>query len=461
MEATLEYVIVDVETTGMSGTAGNRITEIALIVHNGNHLVTQFHSLVNPESSISKFVTSLTGIDESMVHNAPRFEEIADEILNLTKDRIFVAHNVNFDYNILKKEFERAGLEFNRKRLCTVRLSKQLLPGYRSYSLGNLCKHLGIAISSRHRAKGDVDATAVLFERLLEKDKDNILLNYIKANSRESTLPPLLPKDEFHNLPTVQGVYYFKNSKGDIIYVGKAKNIKKRVLGHFYHKSAHEIALCKEIARIDYEITGNELIALLLESDAIKKHYPKYNRAQKKTNTGYGIVSYKNRSGIMQLGYLNSKQCVAPVFLCYSVTEVHSLLEMLCLRFELCPKYTQLQQNVESCSHFKISTCKGVCRNTEAISDYNKRVQKAISFLKEACENLLIIEEGRVDEEFAFVLVKDGFYKGYGYMPKQKAVTTIDDVIPRLHLMADNSDVKRILAQYIRKNPHNCNITDL
>jgi DNA polymerase-3 subunit epsilon len=455
-----EYAITDIETTGLGGTKGNRITEIAIAIHDGEKVIKEYHSLVNPETPISNYVIGLTGIDNTMVLKAPTFSEIASEVMTLTENRIFVAHNVNFDYHILKKEFERIGFIFTRKRLCTVRLSKQLYPGFRSYSLGNLCKQLAIPINNRHRARGDTEATTILFEKLIAKDTEKVVSKHIKANSGEATLPPLLPKETYMQLPEVQGVYYFKDIKGTIIYVGKAKNIKKRVLGHFYHKSSKEIALCKETAQIDYENTGNELVALLLESSAIKKYSPKYNRAQKKITTRYAITSYLNRKDILQLAYGNAKNLKNSFFICYSITEAIAMLEMLCDIFHLCPKYTQLQQNVPHCSHFKIKNCKGICKDEEAIAIYNKRVEKAIDFIKKTSTNFVIYEKGRVPDETAFVLIQNNIYQGFGYFPKNSIIDSAADLYPWLKQQKDNLDVKRILAQYIRKTPQNLN-TDI
>ncbi|XLS30797.1 exonuclease domain-containing protein [Flavobacteriaceae bacterium M23B6Z8] len=450
-----EYAIVDVETTGLSGASGNRITEIAVVVHNGSEVIQEYHSLVNPESPISRFVTGLTGIDESMVMNAPTFSQIASDLIKITENRVFVAHNVNFDYNVLKNEFERVGLHFSRKKLCTVRLSRQLFPGYRSYSLGNLCRQLGIHINNRHRARGDVDATVVLMERLFSKDTKGIIEKHLHAHSGEVTLPPLLEKDVFDNLPTVQGVYIFKDACGKIIYVGKAKNIKKRVLGHFYDKKAHEIALCKATAFIDHEVTGSELLALLVESAAIKKHYPRFNRAQKKVNSGYAIIQYRNRKGAIQLGYTHGKKTGDPIFICYTPTEALAFLEMLCERFKLCPKYTQLQKSTDSCSHFKINNCKGVCRDEESVESYNNRVLDAISFAKDIRENVIIKEKGRTHEETAFVWIENGIYKGYGYIDNQVTIQHPSQLVNWLIPQKDNSDVQRIIAQYMRKFPDN------
>ncbi len=171
------FTIIDIETTGNSSKNG-KITEIAIYQHNGQKITDFFSTLINPEMDIPYFITKLTGIDNDMVKNAPKFYEVARRIIELTAGRTFIAHNVHFDYGFLKEEFKRLGYDFNRKTLCTVQLSRKLLPGHRSYSLGKLCGDLGIEINGRHRAAGDAFATVELFEILLEKNK---LLNESKV----------------------------------------------------------------------------------------------------------------------------------------------------------------------------------------------------------------------------------------------------------------------------------------
>lgn len=164
------FVIIDIETTGNNPKYGS-ITELAIYQHNGQKVVNHFTTLINPEIDIPYYITKLTGIDNMMVSNAPKFYEIAKTIIELLKGNIFVAHNVSFDYQFIKEEFSRLGYNFNSKTLCTVKLAKQLLPGHQSYSLGKLCSDLGIKIKDRHRADGDALATVKLFEILLQKNE--------------------------------------------------------------------------------------------------------------------------------------------------------------------------------------------------------------------------------------------------------------------------------------------------
>ena len=270
------YAIVDIETTG-GYAANHRITEVAIYHHDGMHITDSFHTLINPERNIPYYITGLTGITTEMVLEAPAFREIADDIFKRLEGKIFVAHNAHFDYSFLKKEFEEAGINWQSKKLCTVRLSRKIIPGLRSYSLGSLSESLGIKILNRHRAGGDAEATVKIFDQLLRRDRDSYILKTLKRNSGETVLPPNLPREEFDRLPLLAGVYYFHNARGNVIYVGKAINIKKRIAGHFTG-DAREWSRSKirnEIHHISYELTGNELIALILESQEIRRLWPK------------------------------------------------------------------------------------------------------------------------------------------------------------------------------------------
>ena len=198
------YTIIDVETTGST----NRITEISIFKFDGTKVIDEFTSLVNPESLIPDYITALTGIDNEMVSDAPLFNEIAEKVLEITEDAIFVAHNVNFDYNVISAEFKRIGVTFKRKKLCTVRLSRKLLPGLKSYSLGKLCNSLNINLTNRHRARGDAEATVILFELLLKQDNaEAVFTSFLKGNSKQGTLPPNLPESVFENIPNACLLY--------------------------------------------------------------------------------------------------------------------------------------------------------------------------------------------------------------------------------------------------------------
>lgn len=443
----MHYTIIDIETTGK-----DKITEISILKHNGTNVIDEFTSLVNPEVLIPDYITALTGIDNYMVANAPVFADIADKVIELTEGCIFVAHNVNFDYNIIRNEFKTLGIDFNRRKLCTIRLSRKLLPGHHSYSLGKLCKALDINIQDRHRAKGDADATVILFEMLLAQDNAEAIFNsFLKKSSKEATLPPHLPSKVFNQIPNASGIYYFKNKKGKIIYVGKAKDLKKRVLGHFYNKSNKELNLCRETADIDFELSGSETIALLMEDAAIKHHFPLYNQAAKRPPKNYAIFSYIDRQGIMHLAYNQLKSSPNPIQIFHGIRECRNYLENLCKTYELCPKYCHLQEGVSQCSHYAIHNCHGICRQEEAVSAYNLRVQKAIHQVKNESENLIIEQPGRHPEENAFILIQNGTYKGYGFVEKEEQIVHPEDLEPFLIPQKDSIDIQRVLRPLISK----------
>lgn len=437
------YTIVDIETTGN----GNKITEISIFKFDETTVIDEFTSLINPESLIPPNITELTGINNHMVASAPVFKDVAQDILDITQDAIFVAHNVNFDYNIIASEFKKIGVTFNKKKLCTVRLSRKLLPGHKSYSLGKLCSALNINLVGRHRARGDAQVTVVLFELLLKQPNSNEVFEYfLNKNSIETKLPPNLPKTVFETLPNKPGIYYFKDKKGEVIYVGKAIDIKKQVLSHFYSKTKKAVDMVTETSCIDFEISGSEFIALLMEDAAIKRHIPIYNKISKRTLQSYAIFTYEDRKGILHLATNKRRLVTNPIITFYSVTQVRLYLEKICAKFNLCPKYCHLQEAINECSHYNLKYCKGVCINQETIKAYNNRVLEAIYSMK---DDIIIKEKGRNANEDAFVMIKNGVYLGYGFIEKDIQINHIDDLEFYLVPQKNNIDIEKILRSKI------------
>ncbi|MEO5787443.1 exonuclease domain-containing protein [Gelidibacter sp.] len=440
------YTIIDVETTGR----GNEITEISIFKHDGEKVLEEFTSLVNPNSLIPDYITALTGIDNAMVADAPIFAEIAEAVFSITEDSIFVAHNVNFDYNVIRNEFRKIDMDFRRRKLCTIRLSRVLFPGFRSYSLGKLCVSMNIDLVDRHRARGDAEATVTLFEKLLaHKNSKTVFADFLKKGSKEATLPSHLPSAIFDAIPNGPGIYYFKNKKGKIIYVGKAINLKKRVLGHFYDKKEKELDLCRETAHIDFELSGSDLVARLMEDAAIKHHFPIYNQAAKRVPKPYAVFSYEDRQGIEHLAFNTLKATPNPLQIFHSIRDCRLYLEQVCERFELCPKYCHLQENVWTCSHYKLTTCKGVCREEESVASYNERANLAINYMANSNQNRILKEKGRHLEEEAFVLIKNGLYLGYGFVEKSEQIINTDDLEAFLIPQKETTEIQGILRKLL------------
>jgi DNA polymerase-3 subunit epsilon len=451
------YTVVDIETTG-NGIHGNRITEIALFNLDGDTITDSFSSLVNPQCAIPPFITGLTGITTAMVRQAPLFSELAPRIAAMTEGRVFIAHSVNFDYPIVQQEFRRAGIPFDRKKLCTVRLSRKVFPGLASYSLGKLCSSLGIPLENRHRAEGDARATALLLRKIMAMPQGpETIGRFLNARSREATLPPHLPRESFERLPEAPGVYFFRGHASDILYVGKAINLKKRVLGHFYDTSEREMRLCRETAHIDFEPSGSELLALLMESAAIKKHYPSFNRAQKANRPSFGLFAYTDQAGVRNLAInrLRKGQQTLKVF--FSLAEARLFLEQLCAEHRLCARYCHLQPGASHCGHFRVPACDGVCRGLESPADYNLKVGEALEALnRSTAGHVLIREKGRNPDEQALVWIENGTYRGFGFLPAEASLHHPEDLEAAIVPQHASPDTARILQAYLLKNPGRC-----
>ncbi len=444
------YAIVDIETTG--GYADNhRITEVAIYHHDGMQITDHFQTLINPGRRIPQFITGLTGITNEMVQEAPIFEDIAEEIYGWLKDRVFVAHNAHFDYSFLKKEFQDAGIAFSSRKLCTVRLGRKIIPGLDSYSLGRLAESLGIPIADRHRAFGDAEATAKIFDLFLKRDVEGVIAKALKKNSGETILPPNLAKEEFDKLPAKAGVYYFHDSRGEIIYVGKAINIRKRIAGHFTGDARewNRSNIRNEIHHISYELTGNELIALILESQEIRKRWPKYNLAQKYRVEEWGIYDYQDRNGYIRFVVNVVARNTTPLITFTTKSDAWSFLWEQVRQHDLCPKLSGLQTAKGPCFAHQSGTCKGACEEKETVKKYNRRAQQAIdSFFGEG-DTVALVGRGRTFEEKSLVLVENGTYQGFGFFDRAEMVTDLESARNHITFSKDNRVVQNLINSYL------------
>jgi len=414
------YAIVDIETTG-GHAESNSITEIAVFIHDGKKIVDRFETLLKPARYIPPYISAYTGITNEMVEDAPFFDDIAEQLFDLLHGKIFVAHNVNFDYSFIKSHLKSSGFEYNSKKLCTVRLSRKVFPGLHSYSLGNICSFVGINIENRHRAGGDAIATVELFEKILHEDNDGIIDDFLKRGSKEQMLPPNLPKEQFDELPDKSGVYYFHNEQGKIIYVGKAVNIKKRVGSHFGGNSTRKQKqdFLRNIYSISHQIWATELMALIHESIEIKKHWPEFNRAQKKPEFAYGIYDYEDQNGYIRLCIDRVRKQTKPLETFQILSDAFNFMQKLVEDFSLCPKLCQIyESNRVECS----SQCSGACEKKESHLDYNERVNAAIDSILQK-DSYAFIGKGINENEVSCILVEDEKFFGMGYIPSFVDIT--------------------------------------
>jgi DNA polymerase-3 subunit epsilon len=416
------FAVVDIETTG-GYAASHAITEIAVRIHNGEQEVQRYHTMLNPGVPIPRFITSLTGITNEMVAHAPRFEEVAAELYDLLHDKVFVAHNVNFDYSFIRHYFKSCGYTFDPPRLCTVRLSRKVFPGLKSYSLGNICAYLNISLHDRHRASGDVDATVTLWERIVQHDTSGVVEQFLKRGSKESILPPDLLKQDMDQLPSAAGVYYFHNNTGKVIYIGKAKNIKRRVNSHFSNHSAQKQKqdFMRHVKRISFTETGNELFARILELTEIKEKWPEFNRAQKGYTPRYGLFSYTDQRGYIRLAVKRIHSFQQPLYYFSSVGEGLEFLRTQAEAYKLCFRLCGIETGAGLCNATATHTCKGACAQKENPLPYNKRVNRLLHALQK--ENHVFTTHGRHEEEVGVVLIEQGNFWGYGYVNKTEFVS--------------------------------------
>jgi DNA polymerase III subunit epsilon len=447
------YAIIDIETTGGSAQL-EKITEIAVYLHDGNEITGEYSTLINPERNIPYFITNLTGITNEMVENAPRFYEIAKDLIELTEGRTFVAHNARFDYSFIRQEYKSLGYNFKRNILDTVALSRKLLPGHKSYSLGNICNDLNITINGRHRAGGDALATARLLEILLAKDAElNSAKSSLIKNTRNSKLNPGLDISKVESIPDEPGVYYFYNEKGDLIYIGKSRNLQQRIATHLSNNSTNRAMEMRDlIADIDWETTGSELIALLKESFEIKANKPIYNRAQRRTGFQWGIFSNYDSNGYLnyRFGQVNDEE--APVSVFTSKEKARTRLSRLVENYTLCQKLSGLYETEGACFHYQVGICKGACIGKESPTDYNSRAAKAIEEFVFTRRNFFIIDKGHHEEERCAVKIINGKYAGYGYFNINDMGFGLSAVHDCIKPSVDNSDIQAILRLYLKQN---------
>jgi DNA polymerase III subunit epsilon len=438
------YAIIDIETTGTSAAFG-KITEIAIFLHNGNEVVDSFTSLINPECKIPWNITRLTGISNEMVAEAPKFYEVAKKIVELTAGTIFVAHNVMFDYSFVKEEFKRLGYDYRRKVMCTVKLGRKLLPGHRSYSLGNICADLGIKIEGRHRAAGDAFATVKLFEQILSQ-------NAVTGTNLFSNQVHPLPKEKIASLPGKPGVYYFLDNRNTIIYIGKSNDIHQRVLSHLSNsKTKKAIEMRNNIADVSWEETGSELIALLLESSEIKKHKPLYNRLQRRSADNYGLFSFEDENGYLNLEIKRIAGDEIPLTSFHFKQEALDYLHELAERQTLCKKLCHLDGSNGSCFLTQMHSCLGACTCQEDSDLYNMRVNRGISSFKFRSPDFFIIDQGRFQDECAIVKIEKGRYIGFGFIGEDSGSNDPEIFHDCIKTYNDNRDIQSILRSYINR----------
>lgn len=440
------YAIVDIETTG-GHASSNGITEIAVLIHDGKKVVKKFETLINPLKKIPYFITALTGIDNAMVANAPTFSDVAEIVFELLRDKIFVAHNVNFDYSFVKHQLKSCDIDLTLKKLCTVRLGRKVFPELHSYSLGNLCRALKIPIDNRHRAGGDAAATVLLFEKYLQNDGQLHIDAMLKKSSAEQWLPLHLTKADILQLPNKPGVYYFNNEKNKIIYVGKAVNIKKRVSSHFTHQDADKKRqqFIRTIFKITYQSCATQLEAIVLESTEIKKLWPKHNTSQKKPTQKYALYMYQDGRGYQRLVIDKKKKNIPSLYSFNLLREGWAMLKKIVQQFEL---------NEKLCFIDKSPFTNHDYENLESTSMYNLKIAKMLAALEQQLPTFAVVDSGRNEQEKLCLLIERGCFWGMGYLPSKMHLSSAKEIKNLLVPYQDNDTIRKSIYSFAMQYPH-------
>ena len=375
-------VFVDIETTGGSY-RNSRVLEVAAIRYEDGRIVREFSTLVNPETYIPSVITSITGIVEGDIVDAPVFADIADELFDIMSGAIFIAHNVRFDYSFLKNEFAMVGMNFSPKLLCTVRLSRALYMQEKGHSLAKLIERHDIPVNARHRAYDDAAAIAYFAQLAFETHGQEAFDAAVAKQLKTQYLPPNLDMEELNQIGNVPGVYIFKDESHQPLYVGKSISLKKRVLSHFQDVSSREIKISQAVHHIETIPTGSELAALVLESKMIKELMPLYNRRLRRvssyamvmkseTDSGYATVTVKS-------GKVDNQTDLDRVYGLYeSRTKAKHRVEELTRVFILCPKLMGIEKGAGACFSYSLGKCNGACVGEESAELYNRRFELAL-----------------------------------------------------------------------------------
>jgi len=443
------YAILDIETTGGKFNEEG-ITEIAIHKFDGHQVVDKFISLINPEKEIQPFVVKLTGINNKMLRTAPKFHEVAKRIVEITEDAVLVAHNAQFDYRILRTEFRRLGYNFERKSLCTVDLSKTLLPDAESHSLGKLVRSLGIAVTDRHRANGDAIATLKLFKLLLTKDTDKSI---IKSTIRIESTGELSQRqlNIVDTIPSETGVYYMLNKDGEIIYIGQSSNLKKRVNQHFTQEGSRARKLQKETKKVRFERTGSELVSLLKEYAELRKNKPYFNQKISSKTISHALYKGQDENGYLTLNIHKADLNKNPLLTFNGFKSAENFISRIAQEFDLCLKLVGLSQAKNNCSKVLEGNCKGACEQKEPSQEYNRRVQQALNKYTLVGKNVVLVDKGREIGEYSAILIKNGQYQGYGFYELNHQINNLHILESIITPMQADANTQQIITSYLRR----------
>ena len=447
------FTIIEIEFTGMN-LKTDHILEIAMVKHNGKKIIERYHSLVNPSKEISPFLLALTGLSQKKLDKAPFFEDIAEAILNFTEDTILAGINIRRTYALLKREFKRYDRRFQRKHICVSQLIEQHFNTTHPKTMSSVCRDLNIPYSNEYSLKKKVSAGSKVFKKLFIEGKKDPKLEKkrIHQSAMAAKFPIHVPHEKVAALPNAVGVYYFLDHKGRIVYLGKSKNIRSRVLQHFNSDldsfDKHEMK--DQIYDLQYRLTGSELIALLLESDEIKRYMPKFNRAQRRRRYRYGVYMDTDEMGWKNLNIDILRWEQKPLKKFNQHWHAVSFILNQAFQFQISLPSLNIKELEQWLKRFSYEE-ELFFMETDNMETHNFKMEKLAEFYTYPQSDMLIIDKGRSDEERSVVLIEKDYYKGFCFVPQAKE-TDIHFIKDQLIPFRENPDIQQIIRNYLRKH---------
>jgi DNA polymerase III subunit epsilon len=457
------YAIIDIETTGGSAVR-DRIIEIAIVLHDGTKIVDSFETLIFPTCTISAQITKITTITNEMVENAPQFQEVAQKIVEMTENTIFVAHNATFDYGFIVEEFKRLGYTYEKEVLCTVKLSRRAFPHLSSHSLENLIHHFNIKVKSRHRAMADVIATIDVFERILKQkiDLKPILKTSTKKESKKIVKPSNasivdFPIEKLRHLPRACGVYYLHDSTGKIVFIKQSIDIQRSVFEHFSDASSKGLEIQALVQEVTYQVTGGKLTATLIEWHEIQRFRPILN-TKPREYFPYGVFKYQNQKGFTHFFVAKKSLVTDPLQVLCATFASHqegtAFLKNQMDALELCEHFAYTYERKGACFGHFTGRCKGACVGEESAEDYNQRANLLKNdLLSEYYFDFFVLDEGKTEADCNLILIENGQYRGYG-TGKRDDLKSFDDLFYTIIPHSDNELVRQLVHEHLKQNKH-------
>jgi DNA polymerase-3 subunit epsilon len=430
----MRFAVVDIETTG-GYPDRHGITEIAIVCMNGTEIEGIFETLLNPGQTIPPFIANMTGISDDMVALAPSFPDQAEKIYNLLCDRIFVAHNVNFDYSFVKYFLQQAGYQLQSPKICTIRLARKVFPGLPKYGLGHLSRSLDITITQRHRAGGDAVAAATILSKALNNAGESVIRDMLRREGKHQVLPPNLSVDQINSLPQLPGVYYFYDKKGKVIYVGKAKQIRKRVISHFtgLDTSEKRQSLLKSVYTIGHTVCASELLAEMLESIEIKRLWPAFNKSQKRFEATWSIYHFTDAAGFRRLAIDRKNKQTTPICSFGLMADAHRTLWKLARSCDLHPFLCFLEKTPSN--------------PLPPQELHNEKIETALRQLKDQQASYVIRDrEG-------LILVEQGKFYGMSQSTEWQADESLEQIRQKITPYPENEMIKTLLRRFRENRP--------